>query len=126
MELDSVTLKRIGFFCFPITSIFADLPAYPGRYTNSAFSIHCHVTVINNNNFMFFQACIILPVVEEQGRTCGGQAKVEALRINLNVEGRLWHSSSSPSASFLSRSPFSLAPTCEKYAEIDVSFFEIF
>ena len=67
-----------------------------------------------------------LPVVEEQGRTCGGQAKVEALRINLNVEGRLWHSSSSPSASFLSRSPFSLAPTCEKYAEIDVSFFEIF
>ena len=36
---------------------------------------------------MFFQSCIILPVVEEQGRTCGGQAKVEALRINLNVEG---------------------------------------
>jgi hypothetical protein len=26
------------------SSILAHLPAYPGRYTNSAFSLHCHVT----------------------------------------------------------------------------------
>jgi hypothetical protein len=27
-----------------VSSILAHLPAYPGRYTNCAFSLHCHVT----------------------------------------------------------------------------------
>jgi len=31
------------------SSIFANLPANPGRYTNSAFSLHCHVSVIEYN-----------------------------------------------------------------------------
>jgi hypothetical protein len=36
--------RSSSFLAGDFSRIFADLPAYPGRYTNSAFSIHCHVT----------------------------------------------------------------------------------